>query len=116
MCPVIGGLILRPQRVTKCRYVRRGFEEPRHGPGDAILVTLARIQQRETFERGKLVWPNLNVDQHPPVSPPVAVSFATLPSKLLALIVHRHAHGVTRFPHFDHCSQAIVLLPPRVRV
>jgi hypothetical protein len=88
-------LILRPQCITQRRHVRRRVQEARHSPCDAILTTFTNIQQRETFERRDLMWPNLDIDQHASVPPSVSVSFAALPAELSALFFRCHVHGVT---------------------
>jgi hypothetical protein len=87
----IGG----PQRVAERGYMRRGVQESRHSTRDAVLVTLASIQQRQAFECCDLAWSNLNTDQHAPMSAPVPVGVAPLPSKLSSLFIRRHVHRVT---------------------
>lgn len=54
----------------------------RHYPRDARLVALARIQQRQPFQRGKVTRLYLDRYQHAPVPAPIPVCFAPIAALL----------------------------------
>jgi hypothetical protein len=83
--------------------MRRGVEEPGHRPGDACLVALAGVEQRQALQRGEMPRPDFDLHQHPTMAASLPECFTPLPSLFTALIVCGCAHRVIEFPARARC-------------